>query len=149
MQSCANAARRVVPKWLLARRQPSRAVSQELPERARPGSRLLSRDGRRNSHEKCWKSEEARFSSVCWTCQARSALRAAARRGLLAVGHQSLTAKRRKLSAVLSLFFPFLPANNTHLHLSKESPHAATNIKRFWVGPRFLLKYKTWENNRK
>lgn len=124
-------------------------VSQELAERARPGSWLMSRHGRRNSHEKCWKSEERRFSSVCWTCQARSAVWEAARSGVRAAGHQSFTTKRRKLSAVLSLFIPFLPANNTHPPLRKESPHAATNIKRIWVGPRSLLKYKTWENNRK
>lgn len=37
---------------------------------------------------------------------------------LLAHGHQSLTTKRRKLSAVLLLFIPFSPANSTHLHLS-------------------------------
>lgn len=124
-------------------------VSQELPELARPDSQLMSRHERRNSHEKCWKSEETRLSSVCWTCQARSALWAAARCGMLAAGHQSLTTKRRKLSAVLLLFICFSPANSIHLHLSKESPHTATNIKRLWVGPHSLLKYKTWENNRK
>lgn len=45
--------------------------------------------------------------------------------------------------------FPVSPANSTHLHLSKESPHIATNRERFWVGPHSLLKHETWENNRK